>query len=94
MYRGLTAFAADMHRTQLYLTKDQTAALDRLARQRGVRRSALVRRAVDRLLAEEDSKDDWKKVWTQAWGMWKDRPHLVERMLRIRRELNKRIRAR
>ncbi|HEV2070445.1 MAG TPA: CopG family transcriptional regulator [Acidimicrobiales bacterium] len=40
-------------RTQVYLTTDQRARLDELARSQGTSLAALVRQAVDQLLAEE-----------------------------------------
>lgn len=41
-----------MHRTNLYLTDEQEEALDRRARSAGISRSALVRRIIDRELAD------------------------------------------
>ncbi|TDE00266.1 CopG family transcriptional regulator [Jiangella asiatica] len=43
-----------MHRTNLYLTEQQTSALDRLAAQEGTSRAEIVRRLLDRALAGED----------------------------------------
>lgn len=40
-------------RTQIYLTTEQRARLDELARSQGTSLAALVRQAVDQLLAEE-----------------------------------------
>jgi metal-responsive CopG/Arc/MetJ family transcriptional regulator len=77
-----------LRRTQLYLTKEQAESLDRLARQRGVRRSALVRAAVDRLLAEEKGKDDWKAAWASACGIWENRPEVVDEIAAVRRRLD------
>lgn len=79
-----------MHRTQLYLTEDQTAALDRLARRKGVRRSALVRAAVDTLIAEESARENWKAAWAKAFGIWKDRPEVVREIAAVRRQLRRR----
>ncbi len=44
-----------MRRTNIYLDEEQTASLDRLARQEGVSRAELIRHLLDRAL---DSSDD------------------------------------
>ena len=44
-----------MVRTQIQLTDDQSAALHRIARQRGVSVSALMREAADRIIASPAS---------------------------------------
>lgn len=46
-----------MHRTQIYLEPDLSAALDRLARKRGVSRASLIRLAARRLLDQERAGD-------------------------------------
>jgi hypothetical protein len=43
-----------MKRTNIYLDEEQTAALDRLAEQEGVSRAELIRRLLDRSLANSD----------------------------------------
>lgn len=43
-----------MKRTNIYLDEDQTVALDRLAAQEGVSRAELIRRLLDRVLANAD----------------------------------------
>jgi hypothetical protein len=43
-----------MKRTNIYLGEDQTAALDRLAKQEGVSRAELIRQLLDRVLANAD----------------------------------------
>jgi Ribbon-helix-helix protein, copG family len=43
-----------MRRTNIYLDEEQTAALDRLAEQEGVSRAELIRRLLDRNLANAD----------------------------------------
>lgn len=44
-----------MRRTNIYLDEEQTESLDRLAKQEGVSRAELIRRLVDRALAEGDA---------------------------------------
>jgi Ribbon-helix-helix protein, copG family len=43
-----------MRRTNIYLDEEQTAALDRLAKQEGVSRAELIRQLLDRVLANAD----------------------------------------
>ena len=43
-----------MRRTNIYLDGDQTAALDRLAAEEGLSRAELIRRLLDRALANKD----------------------------------------
>ncbi|TDC46820.1 ribbon-helix-helix protein, CopG family [Jiangella ureilytica] len=43
-----------MNRTNIYLTEEQTAALDRLAAQEGTSRAMVIRRLLDRALAGDD----------------------------------------
>jgi metal-responsive CopG/Arc/MetJ family transcriptional regulator len=53
MYALGEAVKQRMHRTQIYLEPDLSAALDRLARQRGTSRASLIREATRKLLARE-----------------------------------------
>lgn len=48
-----------MRRTQIYLDEDQKAALRALAADRGANVSDVIREAIDRLLRDEFSGDDW-----------------------------------
>ncbi|WP_026875764.1 CopG family transcriptional regulator [Jiangella gansuensis] len=43
-----------MNRTNIYLTEQQTEALDRLAAQEGTSRAKVIRRLLDRALAGDD----------------------------------------
>ena len=47
-----------MHRTQIYLEPDLSAALDLLAHRRDTSRAALIRQAARRLLQEEGEETD------------------------------------
>ncbi len=63
-----------MQKIQVFLRKEQKAALKALSARTGTRQSYLVRRGVDLLLrtaAEEDG--DWRKATRMAFGMWRDR---------------------
>jgi predicted transcriptional regulator len=56
-----------MNRTQIYLDNEQTTRLDERAAAEGTSRSMVIRRAVDRYLAEQDqSAAAWKGQWRDA----------------------------
>ena len=56
-----------MNRTQIYLDDDQTTRLDRRAAAEGATRSALIRRAVDEYLTQEDRDTaSWRTQWKKA----------------------------
>lgn len=61
-----------MIRTQIYLTEQEQSALKALTRQTGKSQSELIREAVDRLVAQHDSRSRLEKL-RAARGMWKDR---------------------
>ncbi len=80
-----------MRKAQVLLREDQTAELERVSRQTGRKKSELIRRGVDLALAEAVGTEaaakavpavpempDWKKVWLDAAGIWKDRDDLDE----------------
>lgn len=77
-----------MFRTQLYRTEAQRRGLKRLAREAGRPQSALIREAIDRLLAEPPTSD-WKVRLRQARGMWAGRDGLDEAMEQTRRSLDR-----
>lgn len=77
-----------MFRTQLYRTEAQRRGLKRLAREAGRPQSALIREAIDRLLAEPPTSD-WKVRLHQARGMWAGRDDLDEAMAQTRRSLDR-----
>jgi Arc/MetJ-type ribon-helix-helix transcriptional regulator len=66
-----------MVRTQVYLTEEQDRGLKSLAESCGRRQSALIREAIDRLLAENRPKD-WRAALEAVRGMWADRDDLDE----------------
>ena len=78
-----------MHRTQIYLTREQEKGLDLLARRTGRTRSAVIRDAIDRTLAAPP-EDDWRTAWRQARGIWAGRPEVEDDI----REMRDQIRAR
>ena len=59
-----------VHRTQIYLSEDESAALDREARRRGTTRSHLIREAVrDRYLDRTDANELQERIAAAA-GAW------------------------
>jgi hypothetical protein len=79
-----------MVRTQIYLTDEQQRALERLAAITGRRKSDLIRRALDRYLAEHRPKD-WKDALEAVRGMWADRDDLDEFVSNLRAGWEKRL---
>jgi Arc/MetJ-type ribon-helix-helix transcriptional regulator len=66
-----------MVRTQVYLTEEQDRGLKSLAERCGRSQSALIREAIDRLLAENRPRD-WHEALEAVRGMWADRDDLDE----------------
>lgn len=62
-----------VERTQIYLSREQAAALDREARRRGTTRSHLIREAIDRSYLTETDRDRVLSGLRAAAGAWKDR---------------------
>jgi Arc/MetJ-type ribon-helix-helix transcriptional regulator len=60
-----------MVRTQIQLTEAQAGALKDLASRRGVSLSELVRQGVERILAENDREDKWRRA-TAVLGRFDD----------------------
>ncbi len=79
-----------MVRTQIYLEEAQVEALRRLAAQTGRRQSALIRDAVDRLIAQEPPMEDRLTRLRRAFGAWADRDDIEEVMADNRRSLDER----
>lgn len=75
-----------MIRKQVYIREDQDRRLKALAAASGKAEAELIRDGLDRVLAEEEGKkEDWKKVWLAAAGIWKDRDDIPELMAEMRR---------
>ena len=67
-----------VERTQIYLSREQAAALDREARRRGQTRSHLIREAIDRVYLSGPSKDEVLAALEASFGAWKDRSETGE----------------
>ena len=59
-----------VERTQIYLNREQAAALDRVARRRGQTRSSLIREAIDRVYLGEHSVDRVMAALEASAGAW------------------------
>jgi metal-responsive CopG/Arc/MetJ family transcriptional regulator len=60
-------------RTQIYLTREQTEALDREARRTGTTRSHLIREAVERQYGARADARRVERALKGTAGLWKDR---------------------
>ena len=67
-----------VERTQIYLSREETAALDREARRRGQTRSHLIREAIDRVYLSEPSVDDVLAALEASSGSWAGHPESGE----------------
>jgi predicted transcriptional regulator len=81
---------ASMVRTQIYLTREQQGALERLASATGRRKSDLIREALDGYLARR-RPGDWKEALRACAGMWADRDDVADLHERTRRESDERL---
>lgn len=79
-----------MVRTQIYLEEQQVEALRRLAAQTGRRQSALIREAVDRLIAQAPPNEDRLTRLHRAFGAWANQDDIEEVMADNRRSLDER----
>jgi predicted transcriptional regulator len=66
-----------MVRTQLYLTEEEKAGLDAVARTTDRKQSAIIREAVDRFL-DLTRGDRRSAILDEAAGMWKNRRDLPD----------------
>lgn len=62
-----------VERTQIYLSREQAASLDREARRRGTTRSHLIREAIDRTYAVDQDQERVLAVLRASAGAWRDR---------------------
>ncbi|HET8776297.1 MAG TPA: CopG family transcriptional regulator [Candidatus Limnocylindria bacterium] len=62
-----------MERTQIYLSREQAAALDREAKRRGTTRSHLIREAIDQTYVVDPDRDRLLAALRASAGAWKDR---------------------
>jgi metal-responsive CopG/Arc/MetJ family transcriptional regulator len=73
-----------VERTQIYLTKRETAALDQAVRETGRTRSDLIREAIEQTYLSASDSDSVREALDATAGLWSDRKEsgetYVERM--------------
>lgn len=62
-----------VERTQIYLSRDQAAALDREAKRRGQTRSHLIREAIDRTYLAGQDAEAFATALDSSFGAWQGR---------------------
>ena len=62
-----------VNRTQIYLSREQAAALDREARRRGTTRSHLIREAIDQAYVAGSTKEEVLAALDATAGAWTGR---------------------
>lgn len=67
-----------MERTQIYLSKQQAAALDREARRTGSTRSHLIREAIEARYRTPKDRDEIERALRATAGLWRDRTETGE----------------
>ena len=74
--------------TQVYLPEETKDALRRLAERRGTSQSALVREALEHLLATPDTSEEEQRL-DASFGIWKDRENIHEEFREIRESMDR-----
>lgn len=62
-----------MERTQIYLSREQAAALDRDAKRTGTTRSHLIREAIEARYGTDRDADAVREALEATAGLWRDR---------------------
>ena len=63
-----------VERTQIYLSREQAAALDREAKRTGTTRSHLIREAIEARYGTDRDADAVREALRATAGLWSDRP--------------------
>ena len=72
--RLATMYTYIMDRTQIYLTPEESAALERASIKTGKTRSQLVREAIDEKYGSRRSLEEFMAALDAATGAWKEEP--------------------
>lgn len=67
-----------MERTQIYLSRNQAAALDREAKRTGTTRSHLIREAIEARYRPHRDADEAREALRATAGLWSDRSETGE----------------
>lgn len=62
-----------VERTQIYLSREQAAALDREAKRTGTTRSHLIREAIEARYGPDRDTDEVREALRATAGLWSDR---------------------
>ena len=85
----LAMYTYIMERTQIYLSREQAARLDRAAKRTGSTRSHLIREAIEARYGTAKDPERIERVLRTTAGVWRDRvetgEHYVERIRTGRR---------
>lgn len=66
-----------MIRTQIYITKEEKEALEKLSKERNTTKSNIIREAIDQYVADTTLEEKKEKL-NAAFGMWKDRDDIPD----------------
>ena len=67
-----------MERTQIYLSREQAAALDREAKRAGTTRSHLIREAIEARYGTDRDAEEVQEALRVTAGLWNDRSETGE----------------
>lgn len=70
----LTMYTYIVDRTQIYLTAEESAALERASIETGKTRSQLIREAIDEKYGSRRSLEEFMAVLDASFGAWKEEP--------------------
>ena len=79
--------------TRVYLPEDTKEALQTLAEERGTSQSALVREALENLLATENQNEEEDPL-DETFGAWEDRENVHQKVREIRESTDRDVWAR
>ncbi|NBC66931.1 MAG: ribbon-helix-helix protein, CopG family [Bacteroidetes bacterium] len=65
-----------MIRTQIYITKEEKEALDKLSKERNTTKSSIIREAIDQYVADKETEK--KKTIMNFAGIWKDKKDIPD----------------
>ncbi|MCG2590697.1 CopG family transcriptional regulator [Rhodohalobacter sulfatireducens] len=65
-----------MIRTQIYITKEEKEALDKLSKERNTTKSNIIREAIDQYVADKETEK--KKTIMNFAGIWKDKKDIPD----------------
>lgn len=66
-----------MKRTQIYLTEEEKAAIEKLSDERGTTQSDIIREAIEHYLEEVTLEEKRSRLMAAA-GMWKDKEDIPD----------------